>query len=70
MPVTPWHYYMVAITRVFLPFPACFAIGDFGLLHVPHRGNIIHNVVDNRFDIASGFNDITRLLSDGVSDLE
>ena len=24
----------------------CSQIGDFGLLHVPHRGNVIHNVVD------------------------
>jgi hypothetical protein len=37
-------------------------IGDFGLLHVPHRGNIIHNVVDGALQIASGFNDITRVV--------
>lgn len=37
-------------------------IGDFGLLHVPHRGNIIHNVVDGALQIAAGFNDITQLV--------
>lgn len=37
-------------------------IGDFGLLHVPHRGNIIHNVVDAALEIARGFNDITRVV--------
>jgi hypothetical protein len=33
-------------------------IGDFGLLHVPHRGNIIHNVVDGALEIARGFDNI------------
>jgi hypothetical protein len=37
-------------------------IGDFGLLHVPHRGNVIHNVVDAALQIARGFNDITRVV--------
>jgi Domain of unknown function (DUF932) len=37
-------------------------IGDFGLLHVRHRGNIIHNVVDGALKIASGFNDITQVV--------
>ena len=37
-------------------------IGDFGLLHVPHRGNVIHNVVDGALQIARGFNDITRVV--------
>jgi hypothetical protein len=37
-------------------------IGDFGLLHVPHRGNVIHNVVDGALTIARGFNDITRVV--------
>ena len=37
-------------------------IGDFGLLHVPHRGNVIHNVVDAALSIARGFNDITRVV--------
>jgi hypothetical protein len=37
-------------------------IGDFGLLHVPHRGNVIHNVVDAALSIAKGFNDITRVV--------
>ena len=37
-------------------------IGDFGLLHVPHRGNVIHNVVDGALQIARGFSDITRLV--------
>ena len=37
-------------------------IGDFGLLHVPHRGNIIHNVVDGALQIARGFDDITRMV--------
>ena len=37
-------------------------IGDFGLLHVPHRGNVIHNVVDGALSIARGFNDITRVV--------
>ena len=37
-------------------------IGDFGLLHVPHRGNVIHNVVDGALQIASGFNGITRVV--------
>jgi hypothetical protein len=35
-------------------------IGDFGLLHVPHRGNILHNVVDGALQIARGFDDITQ----------
>lgn len=35
-------------------------IGDFGLLHVPHRGNIIHNVVEGALQIARGFDDITQ----------
>jgi Domain of unknown function (DUF932) len=37
-------------------------IGDFGLLHVPHRGNVIHNVVDGALQIARRFNDITRVV--------
>jgi hypothetical protein len=37
----------------------CSQIGDFGLLHVPHRGNVIHNVVDGALQIARGFSDIT-----------
>jgi hypothetical protein len=37
-------------------------IGEFGLLHVPHRGNVIHNVVDGALKIASGFNNITRVV--------
>jgi hypothetical protein len=37
-------------------------IGDFGLLHVPHRGNVIHNVVDGALQIARGFSDITRVV--------
>jgi hypothetical protein len=49
-------------------------IGDFGLLHVPHRGNIIHNVVDGALQIARGFNDITRVVEQmaarTLSDLE
>jgi len=37
-------------------------IGDFGLLHVPHRGNIIHNVVDGALQIAHRFDDITHVV--------
>ena len=37
-------------------------IGDFGLLHVPHRGNIIHNVVDGALEIARGFDNIGRVV--------
>ena len=37
-------------------------IGDFGLLHVPHRGNIIHNVVEGALQIARRFDDITRIV--------
>jgi hypothetical protein len=40
----------------------CSQIGDFGLLHVPHRGNVIHNVVEGALLIARGFSDITRLV--------
>ena len=40
----------------------CTQIGDFGLLHVPHRGNVIHNVVDGALQIARGFKDITRVV--------
>ena len=40
----------------------CSQIGDFGLLHVPHRGNVIHNVVDGALKIAWGFSDITRIV--------
>jgi Domain of unknown function (DUF932) len=40
----------------------CTQIGDFGLLHVPHRGNVIHNVVEGALEIARGFNDITRIV--------
>jgi hypothetical protein len=29
---------------------------------VPHRGNVIHNVVDGALQIASGFNGITRVV--------
>jgi hypothetical protein len=37
-------------------------IGDFGLLHVPHRGNVIHNVVDGALQIARRFDDITQVV--------
>jgi hypothetical protein len=40
----------------------CTQIGDFGLRHVPHRGNVIHNVVDGALQIARGFSDITRVV--------
>ena len=40
----------------------CTQIGDFGLLHVPHRGNVIHNLVDGALQIARGFKDITRVV--------
>ena len=33
-------------------------IGDFGLIHVPHRGNIIDNVVQGALAITRGFADI------------
>ena len=49
-------------------------IGDFGLLHVPHRGNVLHNVVDGAVQIARGFSDITRsverMAARSLSDLE
>jgi len=35
-------------------------IGDFGLVYVPHRGNIIHDVVEGALEIASRFDDVTR----------
>lgn len=37
-------------------------IGDFGLIHVAHRGNILHNVVDAALKIARGFEPIGRLV--------
>lgn len=33
-------------------------IGDFGLIHVPHRGNVIANVVEAALTITRGFADI------------
>ena len=30
-------------------------VGDFGVIHVPHRGNIIANIVEAALQIASGF---------------
>jgi hypothetical protein len=37
-------------------------LGDFGLVHVPHRGNIIHNVVEAALRIAQGFGHIGELV--------
>ena len=37
-------------------------IGDFGLLHVPHRGNVIHNLIEAALQIARGFKDITQVV--------
>ena len=36
-------------------------IGDFGLIHVAHRGNIVHNVVDAALEIARGFEPLGRV---------
>lgn len=33
-------------------------LGDFGVIHVPHRGNIIANVVDAALTLTSGFSRI------------
>ncbi len=37
-------------------------IGDFGLVYVPHRGNILTNVVEAALQIMDGFGDIGRVL--------
>ena len=44
-------------------------IGDFGVIHVPHRGNIIANIVEAALQIASGFsaiNDVIDLMKVGM----
>lgn len=33
-------------------------MGDFGLVHVPHRGNIVHNVIEAALQIARGFDGV------------
>lgn len=37
-------------------------VGDFGVIHVPHRGNIIANVVEAALQIASGFSAINDII--------
>jgi hypothetical protein len=40
-------------------------VGDFGVIHVPHRGNIIANIVEAALQIARGFpaiNDVIDLM--------
>ena len=65
--VDTWEPNLAYTLRAGLFRPVCTnglvsPIGDFGLLHVPHRGNVIHNVVDGALKIASGFDDITRVV--------
>jgi hypothetical protein len=37
-------------------------VGDFGVIHVPHRGNIIANIVEAAVQIASGFSAINDVI--------
>jgi hypothetical protein len=37
-------------------------IGDFGVIHVPHRGNIIQNVVDGALSIMRGFSTVGEVI--------
>jgi hypothetical protein len=37
-------------------------MGDFGVIHVPHRGNIIQNVVDGAISIMRGFSTVGEVI--------
>lgn len=37
-------------------------VGDFGVVHVPHRGNIIANIVEAALQLASGFSAINEVI--------
>jgi len=37
-------------------------VGDFGVIHVPHRGNVIANIVEAALQISSGFSAINDVI--------